>query len=178
MFLYKFIFITALGWKLEGDFSPQIKKSLVIVVPHTSWYDFFIGVFTRGILKTPVNWVGKKELFMWPFGYYFRYMGGAALDRTSGQNKVDAIAHIFNANEEFRMAMAPEGTRKKVDAWKTGYYYIAQKANIPIIPVAFDYEHKEVRIGKPYFITNNIEKDTEFLRSFFKGVKGKNPEYS
>ena len=178
MFLYKFIFNTVLGWKIKGDFSPHIKKSIVIVVPHTSWHDFFLGVFTRGISGTPISWVGKKELFTWPFGYYFRYMGGAALDRTSGQNKVDAIAKIFNDNEEFRMAMAPEGTRKKVDTWKTGYYYIAQKANVPIIPVTFDYEHKEVRIGKPYNITNDIEKDTEILRSYFKGVKGKKPENS
>ncbi|MBV1923144.1 MAG: 1-acyl-sn-glycerol-3-phosphate acyltransferase [Flavobacteriaceae bacterium] len=176
MFLYKFIFHKLLGWKIEGDLHQDLKKSLIIVVPHTSWHDFYVGVFTRKLSGTQINFVGKKELFTWPFGYYFRWMGGAALDRSKNQNKVDAIAKIFNENKEFRLAMAPEGTRKKVDAWRTGYYYIAQKANIPLVPVAFDWEHKTVRIFDKFDITNDIEKDTAFLRSLFKGIKGKKPE--
>ena len=179
MNIYKYIFNNLLGWKIKGSFQKeQIKKAVIIVVPHTSWHDFYIGVFVRKLQKTQINFVGKKELFIWPFGYYFRWMGGAALDRTSGQNKVDAIASIFNKNEEFRLSLAPEGTRKKVKAWKTGYYYIAQKANVPIIPVAFDYKNKTVTIGNKFDITNDIEKDTVFLRSFFNGVVGKKPDYS
>jgi 1-acyl-sn-glycerol-3-phosphate acyltransferase len=177
LILYKFIFLTLLGWKIKGSFKKDtIKKAVVIVVPHTSWHDFFIGVFTRSILKTKVNFVAKKELFTWPFGYYFKWMGGASLDRTSGQNKVEAIAKIFKTREEFRLTLAPEGTRKKVDKWKTGYYYIALKAKVPIIPIGFDYKSRTVLFFEPFIPTGNIEADSQILQSLFEGIIGKNSE--
>ena len=74
----KFIFYKLLGWTIVGDFSPEIKKVVIIVVPHTSWHDFYVGVFTRRIMQTNINWVGKKELFTWPFSIYFKWMGGAS----------------------------------------------------------------------------------------------------
>ena len=178
MGLPSFIFKKILGWKIEGGFDPSIKKSVIIVAPHTSWLDFFVGLYARRILKTKINWLGKKELFLWPFSYYFKWTGGTPLDRTPGQNKVEAIAQIFSKKDEFRLALAPEGTRKKVDVWKTGFYYIAQASNVPIIPVAFDYSCKTVKVGKPFQLTNEIEKDIKYLRSFYKGVIGKKPEYS
>ncbi|MEM7087599.1 MAG: 1-acyl-sn-glycerol-3-phosphate acyltransferase [Bacteroidota bacterium] len=174
----KFIFYKLLGWKIVGDFASEIKKSVIIVVPHTSWHDFYVGVFTRRIARAKIHWVGKKELFKWPFGWYFRYMGGAPLDRTSGQNKVEAIASIFNSKEEFRLTLAPEGTRKKVETWKTGYYYIAKSAGVPIIPVSFDYATKTVTINAPFFPTGDIDADSIKLRSFYNGVVGKKPEYT
>ena len=178
MGITKFIFNKILGWKISGRFDPDVKKAVVIVVPHTSWHDFYIGVFSRRILKTDINFVAKKELFAWPFGWYFKWMGGAALDRTPGQNKVEAIAEIFAKKDEFRLALAPEGTRKKVDTWKTGYYYIAQNANVPIIPVSFDYSTKTVTIGNPFYPTGAIEADTVKLRAFFQGVVGKVSSFS
>lgn len=167
-----------MGWKIEGSFDPAIKKAVVIVVPHTSWHDFYIGAFARKLLKTEINYIAKKELFQWPFGWYFKWMGGAPLDRTPSQNKVEAIAQIFNEKEEFRLAMSPEGTRKKVSTWKTGYYYIAITAKVPIICVAFDYLSKKVIINKPFYPSGNIDEDTLTLRSFYKGIVGKKKEYS
>lgn len=178
MGITKFIFQKLMGWKIVGSFDPAIKKAVVIVVPHTSWHDFYIGAFTRKLLKTEINFIAKKELFRWPFGWYFRWMGGTALDRTPGQNKVDAIAKIFNTKNEFRLAMSPEGTRRKVLIWKTGYYYIATMAKVPIICVAFDYLTKTVLIGNPFYPTGNIEEDTLKLRAFYKGIVGKKKEYS
>ncbi|MBZ0326652.1 MAG: 1-acyl-sn-glycerol-3-phosphate acyltransferase [Altibacter sp.] len=178
MGLTKFIFYKILGWKIVGAFDPAIKKCVVIVVPHTSWHDFFVGVFVRRILKTEINFVAKKELFVWPIGWYFRWMGGASLDRTAGQNKVEAIAAVFNSKDEFRLALAPEGTRKKVDIWKTGYYYIAEAAHVPIVPVAFDYSTRSVTIHKPFYPTGAIEADTKVLRNYYVGVVGKKPEYT
>ncbi|AWM15067.1 acyltransferase [Flavobacterium sediminis] len=176
--LYKFIFFRLMGWKITGLFPAKIKKCIIIVVPHTSWNDFFIGVFTRGILNLEMNFVAKKELFTFPLGFYFRWMGGAPLNRAKNENKVDAIASIFDKKEVFRLAIAPEGTRKKVTDWKTGFYYIAQKANVPIMPVAFDYEHKEVKIFEPYYLTSAKDKDFDFLQNLFRGIKGKYPEKS
>jgi len=125
-----------------------------------------------------MNFVAKKELFIFPFGYYFRWMGGAALNRKQNENKVEAIAKIFEKKKEFRLAIAPEGTRKKVDKWKTGFYYIAKSADVPVVPVAFDWKNKEVRIGKPYFVTDDIDKDISNLEKHFEGVIGKVAEYS
>lgn len=174
----KFIFERLLGWKIRGSFDPKIKKAVVIVVPHTSWHDFYIGAFARRILGTQINYIAKKELFHWPYGWYFRWMGGTPLDRTPGQNKVEAIAEMFDEKDEFRLALSPEGTRKKVLKWKTGYYYIALAAKVPIIPVAFDYSKKQVVINNPFYPTGNIGDDTKKLKAIYKGVVGKNPAYS
>lgn len=123
-----------------------------------------------------MNFVGKKELFVFPFGYYFKSIGGAPLDRSGGKNKVDAIVEMFQSREVFRLAIAPEGTRKKVTELRTGFYYIALKAKVPIIPVAFDYSKREVRIGNPVTVTGNYEEYMKLILPHFKNAKGKYPE--
>lgn len=176
--IYKFIFSSLFGWKVVGNIDNSIKKCIVIAVPHTSWWDFFLGIFSRAILEKEINYVAKKELFTFPFGYFFRWTGGTALNRQQKENKVDTIARIFQEKETFRLAIAPEGTRKKVSEWKTGFYFIAMKANVPIIPVAFDYVKKEVVYNKPFYPTGNIEADLKVLHAYFKNVKGKVAENS
>ena len=162
-----------------GDFhSDTIKKSVIIAVPHTSWHDFYLGLLIRRIKRVKINFMAKKELFQWPFGWYFKKVGGIPLDRTPGQKKVDAIAKEFSKREELRLTIAPEGTRKKVSSWKTGFYYVAKAANVPIIMVAFDFGNKRVVISEPFYPTHDIKKDFQFMYHFFKGVKGKIPEYS
>lgn len=173
---YKWIFFDLMGWKIVGTIEQDLKKCVMIVLPHTSYHDFYLGVFTRGIIGLEMNWIGKKELFRFPFNYYFRYMGGEPLDRKGGLNKVEAITAIFKRREEFRLGIAPEGTRKKVSQLKTGFYYIALNAHVPIIPVAFDFGKKEVSFGQPIFPTGNYEADLSELQKHFVGVKGKNPE--
>ena len=176
--IYKLIFFKILGWKIVGRMDPNIPKSVIVVVPHTSWYDFFLGLFSRGIIQLEMNFVGKKELFAFPFHYYFKWMGGEPIDRSANKNHVDSIASIFEKRKEFRLAIAPEGTRKKVNQWKTGFYYIALKANVPIIPVAFDYSKKEVVLHEAFYPTGNIENDFKTLQKLFVGVKGKVAENS
>ncbi len=172
---YKWLFFKIMGWKIVGSIDPKIKKCVMMVIPHTSAHDFYLGIFTRGITGLEMNFVAKKELFRFPFGAYFRYMGGAPLDRSGGLNKVDSIAAIFDTNETFRLAVAPEGTRDYVSELKSGFYFIALKANVPIIPVAFDFGNKEVKIGKPFHPTANYEADLDVLKNHFMGVKGKIP---
>jgi 1-acyl-sn-glycerol-3-phosphate acyltransferase len=175
--LYQFIFFRLLGWKIKGAIPNEVKKCVMMVMPHTSNYDFFLGLFTRGILNQEMNFVGKKELFVFPFGYYFKSIGGAPIDRSGGKNVVDAIVDIFTSRTVFRLAIAPEGTRKKVSELKTGFYYIALKANVPIVPVAFDYGTKEVRIGNPVTITGDYDSDmNQKLLPHFVNVKGRIPE--
>src|SRR5690554_5209467 len=105
--LYRFIFFRLMKWKITGKIGEESKKCILLVVPHTSWHDFYIGVFSRGIINQKMNFVAKKELFTFPFGYYFRWMGGAPLNRKKNENKVEAIARIFEQKEEFRLAIAP-----------------------------------------------------------------------
>ncbi len=100
------------------------------------------------------------------------------MDRTSGQNKVESIAQLFADEDEFRLTLAPEGTRKKVEQWRTGFYYIAKAANVPIIMFTLDFEHKQNKISEPFYPTDDIEADFAFMKKYFEGVKGKVPEYS
>ena len=170
---YKWIFFRLMGWKIVGGIDANIKKCVMMVMPHTSAHDFYLGIFIRGITGLEMNWVGKKELFRFPFGFYFRYMGGEPLDRSGGLNKVDSIAAIFQRKEIFRLAIAPEGTRKKVTKLKTGFYYIALKANVPIIPVTFNFGRKEVNLANPVLPSGDIGSDMVILKKHYKGVKGK-----
>ena len=176
MWLTKLIYYKLLGWKLAGGFDPKVKKCVVTFYPHTSWHDFYIGAFARKLYRTQINFVGKQELFSWPVGAYFRWMGGVPIDRTPGQNKVEAIAKIFESKDEFRLALSPEGTRKKVDQWKTGFYYIALAAKVPIVPVSFDFGTKTTTAHPPFYPSGEIEEDLKILRAIYAKVVGKNPD--
>ncbi len=176
--LARFIYFRIMGWKFYGSWPTGIKKAVVIVVPHTSWHDFYLGLLVRRILNVDIKFVAKKELFKPPFGWYFGWMGGTPLDRTAGQKKVDSIAALFQHKEEFRLAIAPEGTRKKVTDWKTGFYYIALKAEVPIVMIAFDFGNKLVKISQPMHPTGNKEEDFEKIRAFYKEVTGKVAHYT
>lgn len=176
--IYKFIFLRLMGWRIVGEIDKKLEKCVFIVIPHTSWFDFFIGIFTRGIIEVELNWLGKKELFGFPLGWYFRYMGGAPLDRKGGLNLVDSIAQVFESRKIFRLGLSPEGTRKKVTELKTGFYYIAEMAKVPIIPVAFNYGKKEVNFGSPFYTTGDIVADLKIVLPHFKDVVGKIPENS
>lgn len=175
----KFILFTILRWKVEGDFKKAPKKFVLIVAPHTSWVDFPIAVLLNYAIDLRANFVGKATLFKPPFGFLFRAVGGAPVDRTKNNNVVDSIIEIFNSRERFILGISPEGTRKKVEEWKSGFYYIAKGANIPIYAASLDFEKKKVTISeKPFFTTEDKEADFKYLHSFFKGIKGKIPEYS
>ncbi len=179
--LSKFIYFKLLGWKVVGNTNiskDKIKKAVIIAAPHTHWHDFFIGILLRQVLHVKTNFVGKKELFKWPFGWYFRAVGGSPVERKSNENQVEAIARLFNDKEEFRLTLAPEGTRKKVVEWRTGFYYIAKEANVPIIMFTLDFKNKQNKISEPFYPTDDIEADFKFISDYYKDVVGKIPEYS
>ena len=167
------------GWKIINEIPPDLKKYIIIVAPHTSWKDFFLGLLVRsaaGLKKA--YYLGKKELFDSPIGFLFRWTGGKPVDRKQKTGLVDQVVALFNSHDEFALGIAPEGTRKKVTDFKTGFYYMAKKANVPIIPCLFDYEHKTVHFMKPFYTGEDAEKDLDMLWSFFVGVKGAREEYS
>ena len=174
----RFILLTILRWKFVGDFPLQLKKYVVIAAPHTSWVDFPIAILARMASGIMINYIGKDSLFKGPFGFFFRALGGAPVDRSKNNRLVDAIVDVFNSRDEFRLGLSPEGTRKKVEKWKTGFYYIAKGANVPIVMATLDFGNKQIKISEPFYTTDDKDKDIEFLRNFFKNVKGKNPELS
>ena len=161
------------GWAVEGDL-PDIKKFVLIVAPHTSNWDFIVGVLARGILNKPISYLGKKSLFKPPFGWFFRWLGGQPVDRKASKNMVDTVAEIFNSKEQFILALAPEGTRSQVNQWRTGFYHMAVQANVPIVGVAFDYASRRVRVFKPFFPSGSLDRDLPTIQAPFKQVRGKN----
>ncbi len=176
--LAKFIYFKLMGWSLKGEFPSHLKKCVIAVVPHTSWWDFLLGILVRKVWNEEINYIGKKSLFDSPFGWFFRWTGGAPIDRSKTNDTVSAVTKVFESKELFRLALSPEGTRKKVDKWKTGFYYIAKSANVPIVLVAFDYGKKEIKISEPYYPTADKIIDFKNYEGFFKGVKGKIEAYS
>lgn len=172
----RFIFHNILGWKFEGNFPSQLNKYVVIAAPHTSWQDFPIAILARNSSGEKINFIGKDSLFKGPFDWIFRSLGGTPVDRSKSNNLVDAIVDTFNGRKQFRLGLSPEGTRKKVDQWKTGFYYIAKGAKVPIVLATLDFGTKTIKISEPYTPTEDKEKDFAYFYSFYEGVKGKKPE--
>jgi 1-acyl-sn-glycerol-3-phosphate acyltransferase len=165
------------GWKINGNFPYHIKKMIIIVAPHTSWKDVLVGFAARNKLKIhKARFLGKKELFDGPFGWLFRRLGGAPVDRFSSHGAVEQVVTMFNDNDEFMLAMSPEGTRKKVDRLRTGFYHIAKQAGVPIVMIGFDFSKREIIIGDPFYTSGNEPADFKHIIEFFAPVRGANPE--
>jgi len=166
------------GWKTDIEFpSPGLRKFIIIVGPHTSNWDFMVLLAYRSIARIPgTRFLGKKELFDSPIGFVFRWLGGTPVDRKSSNNVVDQVADIFNAHEKFAIALSPEGTRKKVDKLKTGFYFIAKAARVPIIMVGIDYPNKRILFSDLLYPSDDQVKDFETILNFYRPIKGKNPE--
>jgi 1-acyl-sn-glycerol-3-phosphate acyltransferase len=171
------LFLKITGWRIINDIPPSLKKYVVAVAPHTSWKDFPLGLFVRTAMDRNIYYLGKKELFDGPFGFFFWWTGGRPVDRRNKTGLVDQVAKLFAGSEEFAIAIAPEGTRKKVDDLKTGFYFIAKAAGVPVIPCLMDYEHKTIHFLKPFYPGDDAEKDLDTLWSLYRGVKGARPEY-
>ena len=166
------------GWRVTGTPPKTIKKYIIIVIPHTSNWDFPLGLLVRRKTGIQVNFIGKKSLFKAPWGSIFRALGGYPVDRSKSTSFVDNAVRLFNENERFALTIAPEGTRSKTDKLKSGFYYIALGAHVPIIMVKFDYENKEVDFSEPFEPTGDKEADFALIEAHFAGVRGKHPEKS
>ena len=167
--------LTSGGWKFEGTI-PNEPKFVIIVVPHTSNWDFIVGVgalFSIGFL---ISFLGKHTLFKWPLGVFMRWLGGIPVERSVSQDRVADNIAAFESADKLILAVAPEGTRKKVTQWKTGFYHVAHGAHVPIVPVAFDYGTKTIRLNEPFWTTGDKDADMSRLKEVYRGVVPKNPE--
>lgn len=170
----KFI-LKLFGWKVAGQL-PALKKYVAIVVPHTSSWDFIIGVLAKWSLNINVKFFGKKELFDSPLGFIFRALGGIPVDRFKNHNVVTQAVDEINKSDDFILVLSPEGTRQYVPEWRKGFYFIAMGANIPLLLCYIDYAQKEVGIGPLFYPTGNYAKDFEQIKDFYRDKKGKYPE--
>jgi 1-acyl-sn-glycerol-3-phosphate acyltransferase len=168
---WRFI-LKAIGWRTIGSLPQKEKKYVIIVAPHTSNWDFIMGVIIRGSMGFKSNFLGKDTLFKKPFGIIFKRLGGIPVDRKASQNMVEQVVAEANKRASFILAIAPEGTRGKVKEWRTGFYYIALNAKIPIVMCQMDYGHKEARFLDPFYPTGNSEVDLKYIKSRFLEVKG------
>ena len=174
--VYSFFFRLA-GWRLEGGIPNALKKSLIIVAPHASWFDFPLGLFARASLKPKISFLGKAELFTGFFGFFFRWLGGTPVDRFSNNGMVSSVVNLYNSRDYLHIALSPEGTRKAVDKLRTGFYYIALEAKIPIIMVVFDYPNKKIIFREPFYISGNIDEDLRKIAQYYNQFDGVKKEW-
>lgn len=147
------------------------------MAPHTSGWDVVVGVLYRAVIGIrEARFFGKKELFDSPFGFIFKWLGGTPVDRFSKQNLVEQAVDLFNKNESFILALSPEGTRKRVDKLRTGFYYIAKGAKVPIVMAGFDFKNRKLLLSEPFYTSDNEEEDLRKIIGFFAPIQGKNPE--
>jgi 1-acyl-sn-glycerol-3-phosphate acyltransferase len=163
------------GWKALGK-APQLKKYIVVGAPHTSNWDFVYGLCAWNLYGMNPRYLIKKEFYVFPLNLLFKATGGLAVDRSKHNSLTDSIVDMFSQREDFVTIFPPEGTRKKVDRWKTGFYYVALKANVPIVLGAMDYKLKSTHLSEPFYPTGDIEKDFEVFREFYRNVTPCNPE--
>jgi len=136
-----------LGWKIVGQAPIHLKKGIWTICPHWTNWDFPIGPAVRSWIGINIGYLAKHSLFQWYSAWFFKALGGYPVNRKKANNLVEAVANTFNQNESIHIAITPEGTRSNVSKLKTGFYYIALRANIPIITVGFDQKHKETHWG-------------------------------
>lgn len=165
----------AIGWRLEGEI-PNLPKMVIIAAPHTTNWDFIVGITAKFGLGLGVIFLGKDSLFRFPLGILMRAWGGIPVDRSSSHNVVDSVVAEFRRRERLVLALAPEGTRRKVERWRTGFYHIAHEAGVPIVPVAFNWGVKAIQIGAPFTTTGDVDADLRALQARFAGVQGRSPK--
>ncbi len=172
---YKFCF-WIFGWKLIGG-KPDLRKYIVIVAPHTSNYDFFVGIAARSLSGLKSYFLAKNSLFTIPLvGWVMKAIGGVPVDRSKNTKLVDQVVALYEKHEEFIITITPEGTRSYVPNWKTGFYRIAVQANIPIVMVGFDFERRIVEYREPFYPTGALEDDMEMILAYYRKFKGRHPE--
>lgn len=164
------------GWKASNGIPPGIRKCVVIAAPHTSNWDFIYALGAYRVMGLPIKYLAKKELFRFPFTRLFTAMGGIPVERKKSRNQVDSIVELFNNVEELYLMMAAEGTRKRVNKWKSGFYISAVKAGVPILTGYLDYQTKTAGFGPAIYPSGDVEYDMSLIRSFYSTITGKHPE--
>jgi 1-acyl-sn-glycerol-3-phosphate acyltransferase len=163
------------GWRLAGEI-PDVPRLVAIAAPHTCTADVFIGLAVLLALGARIHWFGKNTIFWWPLGPVLRWLGGIPVDRTRAGGLVGQATRLVQERRQVVLALAPEGTRKKVERWKTGFYRIAHGAGVPILPVALDYRRGVAQIFDPLVPSGDYEADLARIQALFCAEMARHPE--
>lgn len=163
------------GWRIEGTL-PPVPKAVLVLAPHTSNWDFVLLVLVKHALRVDTRFIGKHTLFHGPLGWWLRRLGGMPVDRAAPGDIVDQVVAELRAAEHMWFALAPEGTRKRGQGWKTGFYRIACQAQVPIIPIVIDAGRRELRIALHFVPSGDEARDFDRLREVYAGARGFRPE--
>lgn len=153
-----------------------MSKYVIIAAPHTSNWDLVIALLVAYYFRLDMNWLGKHTLFHWPFGILFRWVGGIPIDRRARSNAVEQVILTFRSRDRMALLITPEGSRKKTDHWKTGFYHIALGAQVPIVLGFVDFRNRTTGLGPTFKPSGDIEADMRIIQEFFAPMRGKRPE--
>ena len=171
----RWVLYKRMGWTKEVTV-PHPPKYIICLVPHTSNWDFILGQLYSGAEGWKIQFLMKKEWFFWPLGVLFRRLGGIPVYRSKHSSMTDTLAETALKSEEFHLTVTPEGTRSPNPNWKKGFYYIAQKAHLPILLYGVDYERRLTQCTESLTPSGDIEADMKTIKTYFKDFKGKHPE--
>lgn len=163
------------GWRAEGALPPG-SKGVVIAAPHTSNWDMPLMLAVSYVLGVRPSWLGKRELFRWPFGGFMRRLGGIAVDRGTPGNLVRQVVDAFGRVERMYVVIPPSATRSRATHWKSGFYHIALGAGVPIICTFLDYRRKVGGIGPTFVPSGHVRADMDIVRSFYETITGRHPQ--
>jgi 1-acyl-sn-glycerol-3-phosphate acyltransferase len=164
------------GWHREGQTPDNVPKYVVVGAPHTSWYDAVFALAIAFVYRIKIFWLAKASAFRWPFRSLLLWLGGIPVDRAGGQDMVSQAIHQFQVNDRLIIVLTPEGTRKRVDAWKSGFYHIAMGANVPILLAFNDYLSRKIGFGPLITLTGDQDADMKKIAEFYADKKGRHPE--
>jgi 1-acyl-sn-glycerol-3-phosphate acyltransferase len=167
--------LTLLGWKVSGEL-PNTPKFVAAVAPHTSNWDFVVAVSTMLAMNLRVKFMGKKDIFIWPFKSVLQSWGGIPIDRHAKNGVVEQMVEQFKSNEQLILGIAPEGTRSKTKKWKSGFLHIALQSGVPVVPVSLDFAEKELKFHPAIELSNDIDAELECIKNKFASVCAKNPQ--
>ncbi len=161
-------FMRATGWRFSGEPFPDLRKFVLIVGPHTSNWDFLVGLQAMYALGIQGTFLAKHTLFKFPLGVLMRWLGGVPVERGAKTDVVTQTADLVRRSDRIIPVLTPEGTRKPTHTWRTGFYWIAHQSGIPILPVVFDYSVKEIRVHPPFTTTGSLARDLPLLMAYYR----------
>lgn len=170
------LWMAVFRWDVEGDPPAGVPRAVVIAAPHTSNWDLPHMLAASFIFRLRLSWMGKDTLFVGPFGWFLRWMGGVPVDRRAPRGMVKEVAGTFASRDRLALAVPPSGTRKRAAHWKSGFYWIAVEAKVPILMCYLDYGARKAGIGPVLHPTGDIRADMDVIRAFYLGRRGKFPE--
>jgi len=168
--------LNILGWNTDGRLPEGITRAVVVSAPHTSYLDFVIGRLTFWVIDINIRFLIKKEAFFFPLGLLLKKLGGIPVERGTSNRMVDQVVQLFQQNQSLVVVITPEGTRKRVEKWKKGFYIIAMRAQVPIALSYINYGNKTGGIGPILYPSGDYEKDLKFIQDFYKNMVARHPE--